>query len=172
MDAQYLRVERRFRGLFDRVRSEDWGTLPTFEINLKNEASSRVITTAIHGSLRRGPTWPSERPTSLRPLQNRLCHFDLHQVALATRRLAAMVGPWLGVRTIDKNINPLGFVVNRNLISIDAGVALFLEESGIQWSQYQNPSWRTDACGFWATEWSMKLTIMIAADIKRKIGRR
>jgi hypothetical protein len=36
MDAQYLRVERRFRGLFDRVRCEDWGTFPSFEINLKN----------------------------------------------------------------------------------------------------------------------------------------
>jgi len=31
----------------------------------------------------------------------------------------------VGCPTIDKNINPLGFVVNRNLISIDAGVALF-----------------------------------------------
>jgi hypothetical protein len=35
LDAQYLRLERRFRGLFDRVRSEDWGTIPTLEINLK-----------------------------------------------------------------------------------------------------------------------------------------
>jgi hypothetical protein len=36
LDAQYLRVERRFRGLFDRVRYENWGTFPSFEINLKN----------------------------------------------------------------------------------------------------------------------------------------
>ena len=28
VDAQYLRIERRFRALFDRVRSEDWGTFP------------------------------------------------------------------------------------------------------------------------------------------------
>jgi hypothetical protein len=36
LDAQYLRVERRFRGLFDSVRCEDWGTFPSFEINLKD----------------------------------------------------------------------------------------------------------------------------------------
>src|SRR5262249_48800751 len=36
MDAQYLRVERCFRGLFDQVRCEDWGKLPSFEINLKS----------------------------------------------------------------------------------------------------------------------------------------
>ena len=33
-DAQYLRVERRFRGLFDVVRREEWATMPSFEINL------------------------------------------------------------------------------------------------------------------------------------------
>jgi hypothetical protein len=36
LDAQYLRVERRFRDLFDRARCEDWGTFPSFEINLKD----------------------------------------------------------------------------------------------------------------------------------------
>ena len=36
LDAQYLRIERRFRSLFDHVRSEDWGEIPDFEINLKN----------------------------------------------------------------------------------------------------------------------------------------
>jgi hypothetical protein len=36
LDAQYLRIERRFRGLFDRVRCEDWGAFPSFEINPKN----------------------------------------------------------------------------------------------------------------------------------------
>lgn len=35
LDAQYLRLERCFRALFERVRVEDWGTLPTFEISLK-----------------------------------------------------------------------------------------------------------------------------------------
>lgn len=34
VDAQYLRVERRFRGLFDVVRRESWDAMPTFEINL------------------------------------------------------------------------------------------------------------------------------------------
>jgi hypothetical protein len=33
---KYLRVERQFRGLFDAVRREDWSTMPSFEINLKN----------------------------------------------------------------------------------------------------------------------------------------
>jgi|AraplaDrversion2_2_1032049.scaffolds.fasta_scaffold106570_2 hypothetical protein len=35
LDAQYLRVERRFRALFDEIRRQDWDTPPTFEINLK-----------------------------------------------------------------------------------------------------------------------------------------
>lgn len=34
LDAQYLRIERRFRALYDRVRQEDWNTIPNFEINL------------------------------------------------------------------------------------------------------------------------------------------
>src|SRR5258708_36339498 len=34
LDAQYLRLERRFRALFDSVRQKDWATQPTFEINL------------------------------------------------------------------------------------------------------------------------------------------
>jgi histidine triad (HIT) family protein len=34
VDAQYLRIERRFRGLFDSVRMESWDAMPTFEINL------------------------------------------------------------------------------------------------------------------------------------------
>jgi hypothetical protein len=36
LDAQYLRVERRFRDLFGKLRSEDWGTIPSFEIDLSN----------------------------------------------------------------------------------------------------------------------------------------
>jgi hypothetical protein len=35
LDAQYLRVERRFRGLFDLIRTGDWKAFPSFEINLK-----------------------------------------------------------------------------------------------------------------------------------------
>jgi hypothetical protein len=34
LDAQYLRIERRFRALYDRVRQEDWHTVPNFEINI------------------------------------------------------------------------------------------------------------------------------------------
>lgn len=33
LDAQYLRLERRFRSQFNSVRLEDWGTKPTFAIN-------------------------------------------------------------------------------------------------------------------------------------------
>ena len=33
-DAQYLRVERRFRAVFDLVRAGSWDAMPTFEINL------------------------------------------------------------------------------------------------------------------------------------------
>src|SRR4051812_10539232 len=33
-DAQYLRVERRFRSVFNLVRAESWDVMPTFEINL------------------------------------------------------------------------------------------------------------------------------------------
>lgn len=35
-DAQYLRVERRFRAAFNRVRAESWDAMPTFEINLED----------------------------------------------------------------------------------------------------------------------------------------
>jgi hypothetical protein len=35
LDAQYLRVERRFRSLFDQLRDKDWSKLPTFEIGLQ-----------------------------------------------------------------------------------------------------------------------------------------
>ncbi len=31
LDAQYLRLERRFRALFDQVRTESWETQPTFK---------------------------------------------------------------------------------------------------------------------------------------------
>jgi hypothetical protein len=36
LDAQYLRIERQFRALFDRVRSEDWATSPSFAIELSS----------------------------------------------------------------------------------------------------------------------------------------
>jgi hypothetical protein len=34
LDAQFLRIERRFRGVFDVVRQADWATPPNFEISL------------------------------------------------------------------------------------------------------------------------------------------
>jgi hypothetical protein len=34
LDAQFLRLERRFRALFDQIRNEDWGKSSSFEINL------------------------------------------------------------------------------------------------------------------------------------------
>lgn len=33
LDAQYLRLEKQFRSLFDLIRLEDWNMIPTFEIN-------------------------------------------------------------------------------------------------------------------------------------------
>jgi hypothetical protein len=35
IDAQYLRLERRFRRLFDSIRSEDWEAIPSFKIDLR-----------------------------------------------------------------------------------------------------------------------------------------
>src|SRR3954453_19497265 len=35
-DAQYLRVERRFRELFDLARKESWDAMPSFDINLQS----------------------------------------------------------------------------------------------------------------------------------------
>jgi hypothetical protein len=35
-DAQFLRVERRFRALFDQFTQEEWGHLPKFTINLRS----------------------------------------------------------------------------------------------------------------------------------------
>jgi hypothetical protein len=34
LDAQYLRMERRFRALFDNVRQENWEQMPNLEINI------------------------------------------------------------------------------------------------------------------------------------------
>src|SRR5580704_5887591 len=33
-DAQYLRVERRFRAVFNMVRAEGWDVMPSFDVNL------------------------------------------------------------------------------------------------------------------------------------------
>jgi hypothetical protein len=39
VDTQYLRIERRFRALYDRLRGENWGSLPDFAIDLKSAPS-------------------------------------------------------------------------------------------------------------------------------------
>jgi len=41
LDAQFLRIERRFRGLFDSLRQEEWGRLPTFAISLRSAPAVR-----------------------------------------------------------------------------------------------------------------------------------
>src|SRR3981081_2890382 len=35
-DANYLRVERRFRQVFEAVRAQSWDVMPTFEMNPNN----------------------------------------------------------------------------------------------------------------------------------------
>lgn len=43
LDARYLCNERRFRGLYDKVRQEDWATCPTFEISLHASPPERFV---------------------------------------------------------------------------------------------------------------------------------
>jgi hypothetical protein len=50
-DAQYLCVERRFRGLFDQVRKESWDAMPSFEINLKNAPTESYWIAAVSWSI-------------------------------------------------------------------------------------------------------------------------
>jgi hypothetical protein len=50
-DAQYLRIERRFRGLFDLVRKQDWDAMPSFEINLQNAPAESFFSTATSWSI-------------------------------------------------------------------------------------------------------------------------
>src|SRR5262249_49649020 len=48
LDAQYLRLERRFRALFDSVRTGDWEQMPTFQIGLN--AAPKISYAAVVGS--------------------------------------------------------------------------------------------------------------------------
>ena len=50
-DAQYLRVERRFRGLFNLVRQEGWDTVPSFEINLQQAPAEAYLSAATSWSI-------------------------------------------------------------------------------------------------------------------------
>lgn len=51
LDAQYLRMERRFRSLYDVIRLEDWGTMPSFEIKLTNVAAIAFKTVFLSWSI-------------------------------------------------------------------------------------------------------------------------
>jgi hypothetical protein len=50
-DAQYLRIERRFRGLFDLVRKQDWGVMPGFEIDLQRAPAESFLRAATSWSI-------------------------------------------------------------------------------------------------------------------------
>jgi hypothetical protein len=50
-DAQYLRVERRFREVFNLVRKESWDTMPSFEINLQNAPAQSFMSAATSWSI-------------------------------------------------------------------------------------------------------------------------
>jgi len=50
-DAQYLRVERRFREVFNLVRKESWDTMPSFEINLQSAPALSFMSAATSWSI-------------------------------------------------------------------------------------------------------------------------
>jgi hypothetical protein len=50
-DVQYLRVERRFREVFNLVRKESWDTMPSFEINLQSAPSQSFLSAATSWSI-------------------------------------------------------------------------------------------------------------------------
>jgi len=50
-DAQYLRIERRFRGVFNAVRAESWETIPSFEISLERAPTERFGSAATSWSI-------------------------------------------------------------------------------------------------------------------------
>ncbi len=43
LDARYLCNERRFRGLYDRIRQEDWADRPSFEISLTTAPAESFV---------------------------------------------------------------------------------------------------------------------------------
>jgi hypothetical protein len=69
-DAQYLRVERRFRDVFNLVRKESWDAMPTFDINLQNAPAQSFFSAATSWSI--------------------ICFY----VPLAIGALLAMFGAW------------------------------------------------------------------------------
>lgn len=74
-DAQYLRVERQFRELFDAIRREEWSTMPSFEINLKNASAASYWRAATSWSIL-GFYGPLAVGTLLLVLLARLTHVE------------------------------------------------------------------------------------------------
>src|SRR6202041_1498492 len=50
-DAQYLRVERRFRDVFNLVRKEGWEQMPTFDINLYSAPAQSYLSAVTSWSI-------------------------------------------------------------------------------------------------------------------------
>lgn len=50
-DAQYLRVERRFRDVFNLVRKEGWDSMPSFEISLPSAPAQSFLAAATSWSI-------------------------------------------------------------------------------------------------------------------------
>jgi hypothetical protein len=50
-DAQYLRVERRFRDVFNLVRKENWDAMPSFDINLQSAPAQSFLSAATSWSI-------------------------------------------------------------------------------------------------------------------------
>ena len=50
-DAQYLRVERRFREVFNLVRRDSWDEMPSFDINLQSAPAHSFLSAATSWSI-------------------------------------------------------------------------------------------------------------------------
>ena len=50
-DAQYVRVERRFRAVFNLVRSESWDAMPSFDINLASAPAQSFLSAVTSWSI-------------------------------------------------------------------------------------------------------------------------
>lgn len=46
LDAQYVRLERNYRILFDDVRRQEWGSIPTFELNANSALMPSLVDVA------------------------------------------------------------------------------------------------------------------------------
>nr|WP_281719648.1 hypothetical protein [Nitrosomonas nitrosa] len=51
VDAQYLRIERRFRTLFDQARAGDWKAMPSFSLDIGSVASPPLVESALSWSV-------------------------------------------------------------------------------------------------------------------------